>query len=99
MTDREIGLLKGSRKSARLTGSATIGERIERACRTLAELENCRHGGDHGLESHGVLRLVKRANWWERLAAAGSSTNVCYVSNNGNSNYNAASNASIRPLP
>lgn len=39
MIDREIGLLKGSRKSARLTGSATIGERIERARADIAELE------------------------------------------------------------
>lgn len=39
MIDREIGLLKGSRKSARLTGSAQIGERIERARADIAELE------------------------------------------------------------
>ena len=39
MIDREIGLLKGSRKSARLTGSAPIGERIERARADIAELE------------------------------------------------------------
>ena len=39
MIDREIGLLKGARKSARLTGSASIAERIERARADIAELE------------------------------------------------------------
>lgn len=39
MIDREIALLKGTRKSTRLTGDATIAERIERARSDIAELE------------------------------------------------------------
>ncbi|MEE0086701.1 MAG: hypothetical protein UEU86_05585 [Collinsella aerofaciens] len=29
----------------------------------------------------------------------GSSSNVCYVSNNGNANYNSATNVWVRPRP
>ena len=39
MVDREIGLLKGTRKSARLAKSAPIEEQVERARMELAELE------------------------------------------------------------
>ena len=42
---------------------------------------------------------TSRRDWWERCAASGSSTNVCYVNNNGNANANTATNANVRPLP
>ena len=40
MIDREIALLKGTRKSVRLTGSVPIEERIAQARANLAELED-----------------------------------------------------------
>ena len=42
MVDREIALLKGTRKSTRLTGDAPIEERIAQARANLAELEEVR---------------------------------------------------------
>ena len=36
-----------------------------------------------------------RCNWWEASAERQSSSNVCIVNNNGNANYNAATNPNI----
>ncbi|WP_370446240.1 DUF6273 domain-containing protein [Collinsella sp. TF12-2AT] len=44
-------------------------------------------------------RLVYRYNWWLRSVMGGSSSNVCYVNNNGNANYNSATNVWVRPRP
>lgn len=38
-----------------------------------------------------------RCTWWLRSVCGGSSANVCYVNNNGNANYNDATNDWIRP--
>ena len=38
-----------------------------------------------------------RCHWWLRSVRGGSSANVCYVNNNGNANYNDATNDWIRP--
>ena len=40
-----------------------------------------------------------RYNWWLRSVMGGSSSNVCYVNNNGNANYNSATNTWVRPRP
>ncbi len=45
------------------------------------------------------LRLVSRYYWWLRSVGAGSSSWVCNVNNNGNCNYNDASNTGVRALP
>lgn len=37
--------------------------------------------------------------WWLRSVASGSASNVCYVNNNGNANYNSATNVWVRPRP
>ena len=42
---------------------------------------------------HGLLRT----NWWLRVANGSSSTNACYVNNNGNANANSCSNTNIHP--
>ena len=39
MIDREIALLKGARKAVKLTGGASIEERIKQAKSHIAELE------------------------------------------------------------
>lgn len=36
---------------------------------------------------------------WLRSVMGGSSSNVCYVNNNGNANYNSATNTWVRPRP
>ncbi len=41
--------------------------------------------------------LVNRINWWLRSAASGSASNVCNVNNNGNANFNSATNDWNRP--
>lgn len=33
------------------------------------------------------------------IGTGGSSSNVCYVNNNGNANYNSATNVWVRPRP
>lgn len=43
--------------------------------------------------------IRSRAAWWERCAAAGSSSNVCYVGNGGHSYAGTAAYDGIRPLP
>ena len=40
-----------------------------------------------------------RFSWWLRSVMGGSSSNVCYVNNNGNANYNSATNTWVRPPP
>ena len=40
-----------------------------------------------------------RCSWWLRSVMGGSSSNVCYVNNNGNANYNSATNVWVRPRP
>jgi len=47
----------------------------------------------------GGRAFVYRYNWWLRSVASGSSSNVCYVNNNGNANYNSATNVWVRPRP
>ena len=42
MLDREMALLKGTRKSVKLTGDASIGERIAKARAELEDLEQAR---------------------------------------------------------
>ena len=37
--------------------------------------------------------------WWLRSVASGSASSVCYVDNNGNANYNSATNTWVRPRP
>ena len=48
MIDREIALLKGTRKSVRLTGDAPVSERIARARVEIEELEELLEDGDLG---------------------------------------------------
>ncbi|WP_267878532.1 DUF6273 domain-containing protein [Collinsella intestinalis] len=38
-------------------------------------------------------------NWWLRSVSGSSSSNVCYVNNNGNANYNSPTNDWVRPRP
>lgn len=40
-----------------------------------------------------------RCTWWLRSVASGSASSVCYVDNNGNANYNSATNTWVRPRP
>ena len=40
-----------------------------------------------------------RYAWWLRSVMGGSSSGVCYVNNNGNANYNSATNTWVRPRP
>ena len=42
-----------------------------------------------------IRRSGSRCNWWEATAQRQSSTNACYVNNNGNANNNVATNAGI----
>lgn len=44
-------------------------------------------------------RLEARNDWWLRSPRSGSSSNVCNVNNNGNANYNDATNTWVRPRP
>ncbi|MBQ8697471.1 MAG: hypothetical protein IJ521_00520 [Schwartzia sp.] len=37
-----------------------------------------------------------RVNWWLLSVNRANASNVCYVNNNGNANYNSAANTSIR---
>ena len=40
-----------------------------------------------------------RCSWWLRSVMGGSSSNVCYVNNNGNANYTSATLTWVRPRP
>ena len=40
-----------------------------------------------------------RYNWWLRSVMGGSSSNVCYVYNNGTATYTSAANVWVRPRP
>ena len=40
-----------------------------------------------------------RCNWWLRSVMGGSSSDVCYVSNNGNASYYSATDVWVRPRP
>lgn len=42
-------------------------------------------------------RGLLRTNWWLRVANGSSSTNACYVNNNGIANANSCSNTNIHP--
>lgn len=41
--------------------------------------------------------FIYRGTWWLRSVHSGSSSNVCNVNNNGNANFNDATNTNLRP--
>ena len=48
---------------------------------------------------NGRTVIRSRYGWWERVAASGSSSGVCYVSGLGHSSSSSATFASVRPVP
>lgn len=43
--------------------------------------------------------MGSRITWWLRSVSGSSSSDVCYVNNNGNANYNSPTNDWVRPRP
>lgn len=43
--------------------------------------------------------MGSRVTWWLRSVSGSSSSDVCYVNNNGNANYNSPTNDWVRPRP